>query len=86
MAMTIEDLQAERAIVESSGFFSVVEKQVFRLDPLNQHGAGQGTSGVTRALILPGRPFQALSTLDPAGFRNIRKYVPGPDGRVTSYR
>nr|WP_241865407.1 hypothetical protein [Paracoccus salsus] len=86
VAMTIEDLQAERATIEHSGLFSVVERQVFRLDPLNRHGAGQGTTAVTRALILPQRPYQALAALDPAGFRDIRKYVPGPDGRVAGYR
>lgn len=86
MAMTIEDLRAERATVEHGGFFSVVERQVFRLDPLNTHGAGQGATSATRLLILPQRPFQALSTLDPPGFREIRKYVPGPDGRVAGYR
>ncbi|TRW97591.1 hypothetical protein FNJ84_08795 [Paracoccus sp. M683] len=86
MAMTIEDLQAERAIMETSGLFGVTERQVFRLDPLNQHGAGQGATSATRLLVLPQRPYQALVTLDPPGFRNIRKYVPGPDGRVTGYR
>ena len=86
MAITVEDLQAERAIMESTGFFGVTERQVFKLDPLNQHGAGQGTTSATRLLVLPQRPYQALATLDPPGFRNIRKYVPGPDGRVTGYR
>ncbi|MBU3030313.1 hypothetical protein [Paracoccus marinaquae] len=86
MALTVEDLQAARATLESSGFFGVVERQVFRLDPLNAHGAGQGASAATRALILPQRPYQALAALDPAGFRDIRKYVPGPDGRVAGYR
>lgn len=86
MAMTVEDLQAERATLEPSGFFGVVERQVFRLDPLNAHGAGQGATQATRALILPQRPYQALAALDPAGFRDIRKYVPGPDGRVAGYR
>lgn len=86
MAMTIEDLRAERATLESSGFFGVVERQVFRLDPLQQHGAGQGVTSVTRLLVLPQRPYQALARLDPPGFRDIRKYVPAPDGRVAGYR
>lgn len=85
MAMTVEDLQAERAEMESSGWFSVVERQIFRLDPLNAGGAGQGATGATRALIMPLLPYQALAALDPPGFRAIRKYVPGPDGRVISY-
>lgn len=86
LALTVEELEAKGATVENSGWFSVVERQVFRLDPLNQHGAGQGATRATRALVLPQRPFQALTALDPAGFRNIRKYVPGPDGRVSVYR
>ena len=85
-AMTIEDLQAERAIMESTGFFGVAERQVFRLDPLDTGGVGQGASAVDRALILPARPYQSLAEIDPPGFRNIRKYVPLPDGRATSYR
>ena len=86
MAMTIEDLESERAVMEESGFFSVTERQIFKLDPLNQHGAGQGATRAERVLILPQRPYQALATLDPEGFRAIRKYVPGPDGRVVAYR
>lgn len=86
MAMTIEDLQAERATIESSGLFGVTERQVFRLDPLAAGGAGQGATSATRALVLPQRPYQALASLDPPGFRGIRKYVPGPDGRVAGYR
>lgn len=86
MALTIEDLQTERAVMESRGLFSVTERQIFRLDPLNAHGAGQGATRADRLLILPQRPYQALSALNPAGFRAIRKYVPGPDGRVIGYR
>lgn len=86
MAMTLEDLQAERAEMQSSGLFSVTERQIFKLDPLNVAGAGQGATSAQRFLILPQRPFQALSALDPPGFRNIRKYVPAPNGQVTGYR
>ncbi|MFV0411089.1 MAG: hypothetical protein ACK5LJ_15735 [Paracoccus sp. (in: a-proteobacteria)] len=86
VALTVEDLQAERAVMEASGFFSVTERQIFKLDPLDMGGAGQGASAVERALILPVRPYQSLAELDPPGFRNIRKYVPRPDGSVTGYR
>lgn len=85
LAMTVEDLRAEGAVMEASGLFSVVERQVFTLDPLNQSGAGQGTTGATRALVLPARPFQALAELDPPGFRPIRKYVVAGDGSVRGY-
>ncbi|MDB6178659.1 hypothetical protein PAF17_14245 [Paracoccus sp. Z330] len=86
MALTVEDLESEKAIVEPKGFFGVIERQLFRLDPLEPEGAGQGASQVMRLLVLPQRPYQALAALDPAGFRNMRKYVPGPDGRVMGYR
>lgn len=86
MAMTLEDLKSERATLESSGLFGVTERQVFRLDPLDRHGVGQGATSAQRFLILPQRPYQALAALDPPGFRQIRKYVPAPDGRIASYR
>jgi len=84
-AMTIEDLRAERAVLEPSGFFSVVERQIFTLDPLAQGGAGQGASAVERLLVLPARAYQALADLDPPGFRAVRKYVVAPDGGVRGY-
>ena len=86
LALTVEELQAESAIVESTGLFSVAERQIFTLDPLDTGGAGQGASAVERLLVLPARPYQALAELDPEGFRRIRKYVPLPGGSVTSYR
>ncbi|WBU65267.1 hypothetical protein [Paracoccus aerodenitrificans] len=86
VALTVEDLQAERAIMESTGLFGVTERQIFRLDPLGLGGAGQGASSVGRALILPARPYQSLAELNPEGFRRMRKYVPLPNGRVTAYR
>ncbi|AXC49531.1 hypothetical protein DRW48_07370 [Paracoccus suum] len=85
LAMTIEELRAGRAVMEASGLFSVVERQIFDLDPLNQHGAGQGATSAARVLVLPARPFQALSELDPEGFRNVRKYVVAPGDTVRGY-
>ncbi|MFD1882726.1 hypothetical protein [Paracoccus pacificus] len=86
LAFTLEELVSERAEMQSAGLFSVVERQVFRLDPLQREGVGLGASRAIRALILPQRPYQALAELDPPGFRDIRKYVPGPNGRVAGYR
>ena len=42
------------------------------------------TAGLAQAMLrrLIG---QALARLDPPGFRGIRKYVPGPDGRVLGF-
>lgn len=85
LAMTFEELRAERAVMEPSGLFGVIERQIFKLDPLNTGGAGQGATNATRVLVLPTRPFQALAELNPEGFRPIRKYVVASDGSVRGY-
>ena len=82
LAMALEDLQSGRVEMQSAGLFGVVEKQVYRIDTTGAQGMGQGLTSAQRLLVIPQRPFQALSRLDPPGFRGIRKYVPMPDGRV----
>ncbi|MCV2866021.1 hypothetical protein [Defluviimonas sp. WL0075] len=84
LAWTVEDLESERVEVEK-GWFSTTERQVFRLDPLAGMGAETGATRVTRSLILPQRPFQVLAEKDPEGFRSVRKFVVGREGRVLVY-
>ncbi len=84
MAWTIEDLESERVETEK-GWFSSTERQVFRLDPFAGRGAETGATRVTRSLILPQRPYQVLAEKDPEGFRSVRKYVVGREGRVVVY-
>lgn len=81
LAWTIEELQSERVEVEK-GWFSATERQVFRLDPFAAQGAETGATRITRAMILPQRPFQVMAEKDPEGFRSVRKFVVGKDGRV----
>lgn len=80
LAWTLEELESERVEVEK-GWFSSTETEVFRLDPLTG-GTDSGASRVTRNLIVPQRVYQALAERDPEGFRKVRKYVVGKDGRV----
>ncbi len=82
LAWTVEELESERVEMEK-GWFSDAEREVYRLDPLT--GADTGATRVTRNLILPQLPFQVLAEKDPAGFRNVRKFVVGKDGRVIAY-
>lgn len=82
LAMAVEDLQSARVEMQNAGLFSVVEKQVYRIDTAETHGMGLGLTAAQRLLVIPQRPYQALARLDPPGFRGIRKYVPMPDGRV----
>lgn len=84
LAWTVEDLESERVEVEK-GWFSTTERQVFRLDPFAGRGTETGATRITRSLVLPQRPFQVLAEKDPEGFRAVRKYVVGKDGRVVVY-
>jgi hypothetical protein len=82
LAWTEEELQSERFDMVKSGWFGLVERQVFTLDTL----ADTGATATTRSIIMPERPFQALAELDPPGFKGVRKFVVSPQGRVLSYR
>jgi hypothetical protein len=80
LVWTEEDLQADRTEMVKSGWFGEVERQVYKIT---------GDEGVTRAerfVILPERPYQALAELNPPGFRGMRKFVVGAQGRLLSYR
>lgn len=78
LAWTVEELESERVEIEK-GWFSDVEREVFRLDPV---GMETGATRTLRAIILPERPFQVMAEKDPPGFREVRKFVVGKDGRV----
>lgn len=80
LAWTTEELVSERVEVEK-GWFSATESEVFKLDPLTG-GTEAGATTTVRNLIVPERVFQALAEKDPEGFRKVRKYVVGKDGRV----
>ena len=84
LAWAEEELLSERVEFEKAGWFGKVERQIYTLDPFEGRGAASGASGVERALIMPQRPFQALQELSPPGFRNVRKFVVSPQGRVMS--
>ena len=86
LVWTEEELLSERAEREKSGWFGTVERQVFALDPFGGQGAESGATRTERAIILPQRPFQALAELQPPGFRDVRKFVVSPGGRVLDYR
>jgi hypothetical protein len=82
LAWTVEELASARVEIEK-GWFSSTERQVFSLDPLS--GGDSGATRMMRSVILPQRPFQVLSEKAPHGFRDVRKFVVGRDGRVVVY-
>ncbi len=85
LAWTMEDLVSERVELEKSGWFGSVEREIFALDPF-EGAADSGRTRMDRAIILPQRPFQVLAEKNPPGFRDVRKFVVSPGGRVLSYR
>ncbi len=86
LAWTMEELESERVEIEKSGWFSSVEREVFALDPFAGQAADSGVTRLERAIILPQRPYQVLAEKNPPGFRDVRKFVVSPGGRVLSYR
>ncbi len=86
LAWTVEELESERVELQKSGWFGKVEREIFSLDPFTGRGVDTGSTRTERAVILPERPYQVLAELDPPGFRDVRKFVVSPQGRVISYR
>lgn len=89
LAWTTETLVASGSEFESAGFFSSVERQIYKLDPFTSLAGDDEAAGHThqqRSLILPLRPYQILEELDPPGFAHIRKYSVSPSGKILSYR
>ena len=84
LAWTVEELESERVEYER-GWFSDTQREVFKLDPFAGRGVDTGATSVTRSFILPQRPFQVLAEKDPEGFRKVKKYVVGREGRVIVY-
>lgn len=86
LAWTLEELESERVAEERKGWFGTVEREVFALDPFSGRSVDTGATRTERAIILPERPYQVLAEADPVGFRDVRKFVVGAEGRVLSYR
>lgn len=82
LAFTIEELESSRIQHERAGWFGTVERQVFALDPLGTAGVDTGATRVSRALVMPERPYQALAELNPPGLSNVAKFVVNAAGRV----
>lgn len=88
LAWTVEELIADRVQDEKASglggiFGGTVERTIYRLNA--RDGAETGTTRISRSLILPQRPYQVLAERQPAGFRDIRKFVIVPTGRVIAY-
>lgn len=81
---TVEDLVADREEQIKDGWFSTATRQIWKLDPLT--GAETGTSRTERMIILPERPNQVLSELNPPGLRDVRRFVVDQKGRLISVR
>lgn len=86
LVWTVEDLLSERTDAVKDGWFSTVEREIFKLDPFLGKGVDHGATRMERMVILPERPFQVLMDMNPPGFRDVRKFVVGAGGRIISTR
>ena len=86
LAWTAEELVSERVEQEKKGWFGTVDREIFALDPFSGRGVDTGATRTERAIVLPQRPFQVLAEANPPGFRDVRKFVVSPGGRVVTMR
>ena len=86
LVWTVEDLISDRVELVKDGWFSNVERQIYKLDPVAGRGAETGATSTERMVVLPEKPYQALAELNPPGFRDVRKFVVGAGGRVITAR
>ncbi len=86
LVWTIEDLVSDREEDIKDGWFSTVQRQIYRLDPIGGQGAETGASSTERMIILPEKPYQVLVEQNPPGFRDVRKFVVGAGGRIIPTR
>jgi hypothetical protein len=84
LVWTVEDLVSDREDEVDTGWFSSAKRQIYKLEPLT--GADTGTTLSERMIILPERPYQVLVEHNPAGFRDLRKFVVGAGGRIIPTR
>jgi hypothetical protein len=82
LVWTEEDLRSASVQEVKAGWFGAVERQVFDLVEPKE----QGVTALSRAIILPARPYQALAELDPPAFRTLRKVVVGEGGKLLNLR
>ncbi len=86
LSFTVESLVSDRVETEKKGWFGSVEREIYKLDHFDTAATDSGATDVSRAIILPQRPYQVLAERDPAGFRGVRKYVVGDGDQVLSYK
>ncbi|MGI9373285.1 MAG: hypothetical protein ACR2OJ_12375 [Hyphomicrobiales bacterium] len=88
-AWTDEKLKSSRTKIETAGFFSTIERQVYEANLVSDDDDHKEIGGAVqqrRSLILPQRPFQVMEERDPQGLQDIRKYIVSPNGKIFSYR
>ncbi|MES2143180.1 MAG: hypothetical protein V4516_02215 [Pseudomonadota bacterium] len=84
LVWTVEDLISEREEEVKDGWFGTSMRQIYKLDPLM--GAENGTTRTERMIVLPEKPYQVFVEQNPAGLRDLRKFVVGAGGRILPTR
>ena len=82
LTWTTETLVSGKVRTEQAGWFSTVEREIFRLDKGALAEDGPGHTKAEHSLILPERAYQVLRHRDPPGLRRVKRYVVGENGNV----
>ena len=82
LSWTTETLLSGKTVEEKSGWFSTVERQIFRLDKDTLEEEGPGATRTEQSLILPQRAYQVLQHHNPPSLQPVKKYVVGEGGKV----
>jgi hypothetical protein len=84
LVWTVEDLLSDREETVKDGWFSSVQRQIWRMGP--EIGGTSGATRTERMMIVPERVAQVLIERNPPGLRDTRKFIVGAGGRLMVQR
>lgn len=84
LVWTVEDLVSDREETVKDGWFSSVQRQIWKLG--QDWGGPTGSTRSEQMMIVPERVAQVLIERDPPSLRKLRKFVLGAGGRLMVQR
>lgn len=84
LVWTVEDLVSDREESVKDGWFSSVQRQIWKLG--EEWGGPTGTTRTEQMMVVPERVAQVLIERNPPGLRDARKFIVGAGGRLMVQR
>ncbi len=85
LAWTVETLISDGQKWVKAGVFKQAPREIYKLDAFDLSGKLDGTTAITRALILPHRAYQVMEEKYSEQFKGVRRYVVGQNAKILSY-